>query len=183
MRRKESSMRRIYLLVGLCALLLVPNAAPAVARASLTVVEPKDGASISGKNVTVRFTTSEITLVKTTVPVAEAGKRPEMNRAGQGHLHFVLDLQPLVVWEQADPYSFADVPPGEHQLMVELVENDHSSFSPRIMQTIRFRTTDSELAPVAMPATSEPSEARWPVVLILAVFLILGGATLRHRRA
>jgi len=177
-------MRQIYLLVALCALLLVPNAGPAVASASLTVVEPKDGASISRKNVTVTFTASEITLVKTTVPVAEAGKHPEMNRPGQGHVHFVLDLQPLVVWEQADPYTFADVPPGEHQLMVELVENDHSSFSPRIMQTIRFRTTDSKPAPVAMPATSEPSDGPWPVLLILAVFLILGGASiLRHRRA
>jgi hypothetical protein len=69
-------------------------------------------------------------IVPSTVPVAEAGKRPDVNRPDEGHLHLMLDLQPPVIWNTTDPYTFANVAPGDHLLVIEAVNNDHSSFSP-----------------------------------------------------
>src|SRR5262245_26728039 len=100
-------IRRVRLLAVLL-LLFVIVAPVAAAGPSLSVTSPKNGADIEGNTVTVRFTTSDINLVATTVPVAEAGKHPEVNQPGEGHLHFVLDLQPLVVWEKGDPYTFTN---------------------------------------------------------------------------
>ena len=140
-------MTRPYILT-LALLLALGVAAPAGAQTpGLTVAAPADGATIQGASVTVSFQASGIKLVKTTVPLSEAGKHPEVNRPGEGHLHFALDLQPLVVWEKSDPYTFSNLPPGDHQLMVELANNDHSSLSPRVMQQINFKTT------MPLPAT------------------------------
>src|SRR5919202_182269 len=142
-------MTRSYrLTLALALLLALGVAAPAGAQSpTLTVTAPADGATIQGASVTISFQTSGVNLVKTTVPLSEAGKHPEVNRPGEGHLHFALDLQPLVVWEKSDPYTFSNVPPGDHQLMVELVNNDHSSLSPRVMQQVNFKTS------MPLPAT------------------------------
>jgi hypothetical protein len=174
-------MGRLFLLAALFALLLAPATQVGAQGASLTVLDPKDGASVNAKDITVSFTTTDIKLVPTSVPVSEAGKHPEANHPGEGHIHFVLDLQPLVVWEKADPYTFTNVPTGQHQLMVELVQNDHSSFSPRIMQTISFQTTGSQPAPAAMPPTGALQSGPWLALLSLAALLMLAGVRLLRR--
>lgn len=174
-------MRRMRQILCVLFAIIGGSAAPASAAGpELTVVAPKEGAVIEGDSVTISFTTSDIKIVPTTVPVAEAGKHPDANRPGEGHLHFVLDLQPLVVWESGDPYTFANVPPGEHQLMVELVQNDHSPLSPRVMQQIRFRTS---VAPQRMPATGAASNAGVAPALLVVVFLLMiVGFALRRQR-
>jgi hypothetical protein len=97
-------------------------------------------------------------------------------------LHFVLDLQPLVVWESGDPYTFANVPAGEHQLMVELVNNDHSPLSPPVMQHIQFRSG----MPKGLPVTgADPmsDDAGVRVLLTLGILLIVGSGFIRpHKR-
>ena len=164
-------MRRLRTLAALLVLLLCSAGPAAAAGPELTVAAPKDGEIIHSNSVTVTFTTANIKLVPTTVPVSEAGKHPEANRPGEGHVHFVLDLQPLVVWEKGDPYTFKDVPSGSHQLMVELVNNDHSSLSPRVMQMIQFQVAPATL-PVTGVATGSDSQLG---LLILALLLIIGG--------
>src|SRR5919204_552169 len=104
-------MRRLRIVIVLLVLVLSSLSPVAAAGPELTVNAPQDGAVIEGNSVTVSFTTANIKLVPTTVPVSEAGKHPEANHPGEGHLHFVLDLQPLVVWEHTDPYTFSNVPP------------------------------------------------------------------------
>jgi MYXO-CTERM domain-containing protein len=173
-------MRRFNLLA--VVLLVFITATPArAAGPSLSVTSPKEGVAMAGSTLTITFSTADITLVPTTVPVVEAGKHPEVNRAGEGHLHFVLDLQPLVVWEKGDPYTFADVPAGEHQLMVELVQNDHSSFSPNVMQTIHFSTVAAGQMPAAMPPTGADTGSTPGLLLFLALLILLGGFALRRR--
>jgi len=162
-------MRRLRALAAMLTLLL-SLAAPTAAGPELTVAAPKEGEVIQGSSITVTFTTANIKLVPTTVPVSEAGKHPEANKPGEGHLHFVLDLQPLVVWEKGDPYTFQSVPPGAHQLMVELVNNDHSSLSPRVMRMIQFR-----VAPGALPVTAAAGSDSGLNLLFLALLLIIGG--------
>jgi hypothetical protein len=117
------------------------EAPAASADTELAVTSPVNGVTVSGRNVTVRFRVSGIRLVPTNVPISQAGQRPDANRPGEGHVHFMLDTQPLVVWERPDAYTFSDIPPGEHQLMVEVVQNDHGALDPPVAQTIRFRTT------------------------------------------
>src|SRR6266487_3590610 len=111
---------KLILLLGLTLSSIAPVTA---AGPSLTVTSPKDGEVITSSDVTITFTATDFKIVPTTVPVSEAGKHPEANKAGEGHLHFILDLQPLIVWEKTDPYILKNVPPGDHQLMVELVNN------------------------------------------------------------
>ena len=166
-------MRQVRMLAVL-VMLMLSMASPAAAQGpTLVVSAPKNDAVIDGNTVTVTFTVSNIKVVPTSVAVEEAGKRPEVNRSGEGHLHFVLDLQPLVVWEKGDPYTFTDVLAGRHQLMVELVQNDHSSFSPRVMQMIQF-----EVAPGMLPTTgaeSRSGEDAGVNVLLLGLLLLSGG--------
>jgi hypothetical protein len=173
-------MRQVCVLIVMVMLLSVPQ--PAAAQGpTLSVTGPKDGDVIKSNTVNITFTASNIKLVPTTISVAEAGKHPEVNRPGEGHLHFVLDLQPLVVWEKADPYTFTNVPPGEHQLAVELVQNDHSSLSPPVMQHIRFRSG----MPEGLPVTGASPMSDYTVVaalLTLGILLIVGGVLIQLRK-
>jgi hypothetical protein len=171
-------MRRLITAI-LAVLLLAGPSASAAAAPVLSVATPADGAIISDSSFTVTFQVANFQIVQSTVPLAEAGKHPEVNRPGEGHLHFILDLQPLVTWYQDTPYTFTNVPPGEHQLMVEVVENDHSSLNPRVMQMIRITETP------LMPATGGGGGRRSPVggIGLGVAMLMLGcGALLWKRR-
>ena len=124
---------------GLLALALVLGlpAGGGAAVPALTVLTPTEGAVIHGDSLTVAFQVSDFAIVPSQVPVSELGKRPDANRPGEGHVHLMLDLGPLVIWEQAAPYTFTGVPAGEHHLVVELVNNDHSSLTPAVVRQIR----------------------------------------------
>jgi hypothetical protein len=118
------------------------------------------------------------------VALSEAGKHPEANRPGEGHLHFAVDLQPLVVWEKSDPYTTPNLAPGDHQAMVELVNNDHSSLSPPVMRQIHFKT-QMPLPATGSGAGDNTSPALAPVLLlvVLSTLAVSGGFVLRRRQA
>ena len=163
--------------VLILAFALVSWGAPAAsADAELAVTSPANGVTVSGMNVTVRFRVAGIRLVPTNVPISQAGQRPDANRPGEGHVHFVLDTQPLVVWDRLDAYTFTDVPPGEHQLLVEVVQNDHGSFDQPVAQTIRFRTTALLGAAGGGP---EPRHAGTPI--LFGICLAAAGSALAWR--
>jgi hypothetical protein len=156
-------------------MLVLSMPSPAAAQGpTLNVSAPTNDAAIDGNTVTVVFTASNIKIVPTSVAVEEAGRRPEANQPGEGHLHFVLDLQPLVVWEKLDAYTFTNVPPGEHQLMVEIVQNDHSSLSPPVMQHIRFRSGMPQARPVT--AAGGMPDGVVGALIALGILLVLGGS-------
>ena len=170
-------MRKLQMLVGalmLCALAFGTAAAQGV---QLTVQSPQDGATAKGTDVTVQFQTSGIQLVDTNVPVSEAGKRPDANKPGQGHVHFMLDLQPLVVWTKGDPYTFSNLQPGQHQLMVEVVENDHSPLSPPVRKEVHFTTQ------LDLPQTGSAEGQTGPAgaLALLAIGLLVAGGLLARR--
>ncbi len=127
------------------------------------------------------FTDTGVRLVLTTVSVSEAGKHPDANRPGEGHLHLVLDLQPLLVWEKGEPYIFPNVPPGEHQLMVEVVQNDHSPLTPPVVQQIRFRTAGAQMLPTTATGSALHPDVGH-LLLILALILVLAGGLVLRRR-
>jgi hypothetical protein len=172
-------MRWLNTPIVLLVVILGSIAPVAAAGPELSVVAPKDGEAIVGTEVTVSFMVRNIKLVPTSVPVSEAGKRPDANRPGEGHVHFVLDLQPLVVWERGEPYTFTNVAPGEHQLMVELVNNDHSSLSPRVMQIIQFQTGSPKMLPITGMGSYR---GEIPVLLILGASMLAAGALMLRRK-
>ena len=176
-------MRRLFALI-IALVLLVSGVGPAAAEGpDLIVVQPQDGATIRGSTVEVTFQIREFTIVPSTIPLAEAGKHPEANRPGEGHIHLMLDLQPVVVWERTDPYRFTNVPPGAHQLMIEMVNNDHSALAPPVVRRLQIQTT---LAPSAtgsaagtgpLPRTGQAGDllTALAVLLVVGVFLIALG--------
>jgi hypothetical protein len=142
-------MKRLSIVIAALALVVTALAVPSslaamqAANPGLTVSSPAPGVVIQGDSVTVDFDVSNFRVVPSTVPLAEAGKHPEVNRPGEGHLHLVLDLTPVVVVDKDEAYTFTNVPAGEHRLMVELAENDHASLSPRVVREITFQVAPS----------------------------------------
>ena len=184
-------MRWLVAVSTVSLLILSPGGLAAQERPGLSVSTPQDGATLTTNSVTVTFRTSGIKLVPSPVPLSEAGKRPEANQPGEGHLHFMLDLSPVVVWEHGDPYTFSTIPAGDHELMVELANNDHSSLSPPVRQTIRFwvapqmPSQESPQSPTNLPRTGGPPPAAGGALFVLGVLatfaVITGGLVLRRR--
>ena len=168
-------MRRMIALLAVLLLVLSPYASAAQSSPELVVSAPAEGVTVTGTDVAITFQVSGVQLVPSGVPLTEAGKRPDANRAGEGHLHFMLDLLPIVVWERGEPYTFSNITPGDHQLMVELVNNDHSPLSPPVVKQIRFRTA------MMMPETGAQSERSTALWAMLILVLLSAGVLLRFR--
>ena len=94
----------------------------------VTIIEPFDGADVSGPGVTVRLAVTGIAIA----PVAE-------QRAGAAHAHLYLDV-PVTPPDSAIPfgvagvvhlgggqmeYRFDSVAPGPHRVIAVLADNGH----------------------------------------------------------
>lgn len=107
----------------------------------LTVISPKPGEAITGTEVTVKM---EATGTLITRP--DGSKDP-----GKTHLQLLLDVappagtgpvpvQPPYVHTTETTYTFKDVQPGEHTLIVQVAYGDHSPVQPPVMVTVKFAT-------------------------------------------
>jgi hypothetical protein len=172
-------MAKLLILIGVLLLTLSATGSTRVEGPGLTISNLKDGARIAGTTVTVDFAVSNFEVVTSNVPLSEAGKHPELNRPGQGHLHLMLDMQPLVVWTNTQPYTYHNVPPGDHQLMVELANNDHSSLSPRVVRQIHFQ---NELPLPVSGAVREIGLQAIGELLGFAVLVLVAGMILLRRK-
>ena len=177
-------MRRSMLLAALVIVALGALPVQAATQPTLTLTSPASGALINGTTVRVEFATTDWKIAPTQVDLAHYGKMPELNRPNEGHLHLSLDLWPLVVWQEAGAYTFTNVPPGEHQLKVELANNDHSSLAPPVVQVVRFRTAAAPgtVAPASMPKTGAGDASALPSGTLLLAALLLAVAGLFARR-
>lgn len=114
---------------GSAAPAATPGAAP---RPSITIVSPKAGATVHGRAIRV------------TVAVRSFNPRgPQFSRpvAGEGHVHFYLDVATLprthmypspVRYRSVSgtTYAWVNVQPGRHTVAVQLVGNDHVPLRP-----------------------------------------------------
>ena len=173
-------MYKLVVLLAVLTLALGTAGAALAAGPGLTVSNLKDGDRIAGTTVTVNFAVNNFEILPSSVPISEAGKHPELNRPGQGHLHLMLDMQPLVVWADSKPYTFLSIPPGDHQLMVELANNDHSSLSPRVLQQIHFQT---ELPLPTTGASTVLAPSALYALLGLAALVLVAGTILRVHKS
>src|SRR5438874_644914 len=98
----EATMRWRLLILAALGTMLLQVASVAAAAPGLTVVTPADQAVVNSGSVTVQFKATDFSIVPSSVPISEFGKRSDLNHPGEGHVHLTLDLQPLIVWYSAD---------------------------------------------------------------------------------
>jgi len=110
------------------------------AEANVTITSPEEGASIAAGNVTVEVNLTNFTLVEPT---------GQPNAPGEGHLHYYLDAPiPTNASAPAIPetggyvistnlsYTWENVTPGEHNLSVQVVHNDHTPLIPLVYDMV-----------------------------------------------
>ena len=114
---------------------------PETPAGSVTIVEPAQGATVGGPNVTVRLSTSN-------VPIVPAGDLTP----GTGHHHLYLDADvasmtapvPTVpgsivhMGNAASEFTFENVPPGQHRLIAVVADGVHVPLDPAVVDTVTF---------------------------------------------
>ncbi len=103
----------------------------------LSIASPHEGDTILGDRVTFSFIVGNFTFVDFNLK--------KTNAPNEGHIHLWLDQKNPTIENANEILSHEDVffqnlPPGNHILITEVVQNDHSSFKPKIITTIHFHT-------------------------------------------
>ena len=111
---------------------------------SLTIASPKEGETILGDSFTLSFVAGNLTYID----FAENKK----SAANEGHLHLWLDTPEPSIKNTQEITTHDDIilklsSPGNHSLILEVVKNDHSSYSPPIQKTVHF----ASLLPAPLP--------------------------------
>lgn len=144
-------MKKFYngLLLGCVAALIISVKSVLAAPVPLLKIDqPLDGQVIESYVVDLKFSLKNFIL--------KDYKSLSKNKPNEGHMRLWLDVDSpsqdnARMNFKNDTYTFADVAAGKHTLKVELVNNDHTSFDPQIIQTIKFETKappGSEAAPL-----------------------------------
>lgn len=138
-----------------------PSPAP-----TLTIVSPTAGASGSSFSVRVDVADHEF------APVGTAA-----NKAGQGHIHYLVDGKPAPgdYATTSKTFTVSGLSAGEHTITVELVNNDHSSLSPKVSREVKVNvaaaatpTPTASASPITTPPSSSP-EAPTPGFTVVAL--------------
>jgi hypothetical protein len=117
---------------------------------NVTITSPEANVSVAAGNVTVSVNVTNLTLVEPT---------GQPNAPGEGHLHYYLDaVVPTNASAPAIPetggyvvsanlsHTWENVTAGEHNLSVQLVNNDHTPLIPLVFETVNV-TADGNVTP------------------------------------
>jgi photosystem II stability/assembly factor-like uncharacterized protein len=128
----------------------VKAAAPAI-----KIIEPQDNALLTNNNVTVTVQVSNFKLVD---------KLGQANIAGEGHIHYFLDVMPPTVPDEpattsagtsvattATSHTWSNLSPGSHTLSVELVNNDHTPLNPPAVATVSISVKSHPAVQIITP--------------------------------
>jgi len=123
-----------------------PTVTPPTPMANVTITSPEEGANITAGNVTVEVNLTNFTLVEPT---------GQPNAPGEGHLHYYLDAPiPTNESEPAIPptggyvistnlsHTWENVTAGEHNLSVQVVNNDHTPLTPLVVDMVNVTATE-----------------------------------------
>jgi len=139
---KSFSVLLVLLLVtGVCA--AIAGCATTSPAPQVTITSPQNGATLSAGDVQVNAQVSNFNVVD---------KQGQANVAGEGHLHFYMDVTPIpsdpakpaipadakAVWAHVSgtSYTFTNVPAGTHTFTVQLANNDHTPVSPLVTASV-----------------------------------------------
>ncbi|HYN98329.1 MAG TPA: hypothetical protein VEU28_01500 [Actinomycetota bacterium] len=100
-----------------------PQAKRIASTAKMSIVEPAQGAQITGPKMRVLISLEGGTIV----PEATRDIKPD-----EGHMHLSLDGQLATMTYGLD--QEIEVTPGRHILQAEFVAGDHAPFNPRVIQ-------------------------------------------------
>lgn len=138
--------------------IIMTSALIAIATA-LTIVTPKVGETINSDQVTLRVAAPNFQFVDF--------KNHPWSAYRQGHMHIWVDeknpTKNTALKATSNVYTLTNLKPGPHTLTVELVNNDHSSLSPKVVTTSTFTTT---------PAQS-PKDQKPVVMMSILAFVLL----------
>jgi len=111
----------------------------------VTITQPQAGQSLSAGNITISVDVVNFNLVN---------KLGQPNVAGEGHLHYFLDVTPPTTPGQpavTTPGTYAptintsfvwkNITVGQHMFSVELVNNDHTPLEPPITASVTVTVT------------------------------------------
>ncbi len=114
---------------------------------SFVIVSPKNGETFK-----IKGNTTSVTLILSTANLLLKQPGGEI-KIGEGHFHITLNAQKPIELT-AKKYTIENVGIGEHSLKIEIVKNDHSSYSPKIIKTIYFTVEkDVQLEPQTIDVT------------------------------
>ncbi|CAN5893714.1 hypothetical protein BH23ACT12_BH23ACT12_21260 [soil metagenome] len=132
MKRSASTRLRTAICVALLTTLLVacsespvenPQAERIASTAKMAIVEPTQGAVITGDRMRVVISLEAGKII----PQATRDIKPD-----EGHMHLSLDGQLSTMTYGLD--QEIEVTPGRHILQAEYVAGDHAPFNPRVIQ-------------------------------------------------
>ncbi len=131
-----------------------PAPAAGGAKADFKIVSPTEGATITGDSVTITLEPINVAIKPAGGPVKE----------DEGHFHITLDTGGYSPTAAASK-TYNGLSPGQHTITVELMYNDHSPRSPRVLKKVTF-TIASQTGGAVMttqpPATTvAPSPYRY----------------------
>ncbi|MFA7199294.1 MAG: cupredoxin domain-containing protein [Methanoculleus sp.] len=119
---------------------------------NVTITSPLANATVAAGNVTVEVNVTNFTLVEPT---------GQPNAPGEGHLHYYLDaVVPTNESEPAIPetggyvistnltYTWENVTEGEHNLSVQVVNNDHTPLIPLVFETVNVTVGGENVTPM-----------------------------------
>ncbi len=121
--------------------------APPVAAPSLTITSPQAGATVPAGSVTVTVQVSNFSLVN---------KLGQSNVAGEGHIHYYLDVEPPTTQGQPavtapgtyaasanTSYTWPNVARGNHTLSAQLVNNNHAPLSTPVVARVTIQVAQA----------------------------------------
>jgi plastocyanin len=133
------------LVLGACSKISTPTTTPVTSTPSaepkITITSPTSPVPVPG-NVTVSIEVENFNIVD---------KQGQTNVAGQGHIHYFMDINPPTTpgqpaipdsgsWAHvaSASYTFTNVPGGQHTFSVELVNNDHTPLNPPVIASVNI---------------------------------------------
>ena len=130
---------------------------------SAKLVSPVDGADLPAGDLAITAEVNNFNLVD---------KQGQPNVAGEGHLHFYLDVdapttqgQPAIpaggTWAHVSGanYTFKNVAAGVHTISIELVNNDHTPLNPPVVQKITITTDIAPRIKISTPTNGAIKKA------------------------
>jgi hypothetical protein len=182
-------------------LLFIPTTRLLAQGAEIRVLSPMPGEKVIGDTIAIYVETPGLTMTPSTINADEVGQHPEVNRQGQGHLRFILESQlsgfedttdsqgsvtvEEVIWDKMEPYVFTNVPPGNHILTIQILQNDHGSLDPPLVERIQFTSVaapaSSPRSPSTLPDTGVPSPLSVAFILVASGLLLMIGVRMRRR--
>lgn len=127
---------------------LLSVSAQTTAAPTLTILSPQEGEEVVGQEVTVQISVPDTEFTFTNYATSPADK------GNEGHAHIWLDETNFAAGtatkyiDPTEPLVLSSLQPGAHTVTVELVKNDHTSYSPAVRKTVSFTVASPEVMPL-----------------------------------